>query len=101
MSTVAEIKEAIDRLSPQEYCELMSVLHPFDDDDWDRQMKADAAAGRFVAMNERAERSRAVMGGECDKHTAYGRRSDFGGAARSELPELACPAEWFGVSSNI
>jgi hypothetical protein len=26
MSTVAEIKEAIDRLSPQEYCELMSVL---------------------------------------------------------------------------
>ena len=101
MSTVAEIKEAIDRLSPQEYCELMLVLHPFEDDDWDRQMKADAAAGRFVAMNERAERSRAGMGGECDKHTAYGRRSDFGGAARSELFELGYPAEWFGVSSNI
>jgi hypothetical protein len=33
----------------------MSVLHPFEDDDWDRQMKADAAAGRFTAMNERAE----------------------------------------------
>jgi hypothetical protein len=64
MSTVAEIKEAIDRLSPQEYCEQMSVLHPFEDDDWDRQMKADAAAGRFVAMNERAERCRAVTGGE-------------------------------------
>ena len=45
MSTVTEIKEAIDRLSPQEYCELMSVLHPFEDDDWDREMKADAAAG--------------------------------------------------------
>jgi hypothetical protein len=55
MSTVAEIKEAIDRLSSQEYCELMSVLHPFEDDDWDRQMKSDAAAGRFTAMNERAE----------------------------------------------
>jgi hypothetical protein len=55
MSTVAEIKEAIDRLSSREYCELMSVLHPFEDDDWDRQMKADAAAGRFTAMNERAE----------------------------------------------
>jgi hypothetical protein len=55
MSTVAEIKEAIDRLSSQEYCELMSVLHPFEDDDWDRQMKADAAAGRFTAMNEKAE----------------------------------------------
>lgn len=60
MSTVAEIKEAIDRLSPQEYCELMSVLHPFDDDDWDRQMKADVAAGKFVAMNEKAEQEYAV-----------------------------------------
>jgi len=55
MSTVAEIKEAIDRLSPQEYCELMSALHPFEDDEWDRQMKADAAAGKFAAMNEKAE----------------------------------------------
>ena len=55
MSTVTEIKEAIDRLTPKEYCELMSVLHPFEDDDWDRQMKADAAAGRFAAMNEKAE----------------------------------------------
>ena len=64
MSTVAEIKEAIDRLSPQEYCELMSVLHPFEDDEWDRQMKADVAAGKFVAMNEKAERFRAVTGGE-------------------------------------
>jgi hypothetical protein len=64
MSTVAEIKEAIDRLSPQEYCELMSVLHPFEDDDWDRQMKADAAAGKFVAMIEKAERRGAMEGGE-------------------------------------
>lgn len=60
MSTVVEIKEAIDRLSAQEYCELMSVLHPFEDDDWDRQMKSDAAAGRFAAMNERAEQEYAV-----------------------------------------
>jgi len=55
MSTVTEIKEAIDRLTPREYCELMSVLHPLEDDDWDRQMNADAAAGKFVAMNEKAE----------------------------------------------
>jgi len=55
MSTVAEIKEAIDRLSPQKYCELMSVLHPFEDDDWDRQMKADAAAGKFAVINEAAD----------------------------------------------
>ncbi len=63
MSTVTEIKEAIDRLSPQEYCELMSVLHPFEDDDWDRQMTADVAAGKFVAMNEKAERCSAVASG--------------------------------------
>ncbi len=55
MSTVAEIKEAIDRLSAQDYCELMAVLHPFEDDDWGRQMKADAAAGKFTVMNERAD----------------------------------------------
>lgn len=60
MSTVTEIKEAIDRLTPQEYCELMSVLHPFEDDDWDSQMKADAAAGKFLAMNERAEQDYAA-----------------------------------------
>ena len=60
MSTVLEIKEAIDRLSPQEYCELMSVLHPFEDDDWDRQMKADAAAGRFAVINEAAEQEYAA-----------------------------------------
>ena len=63
MSTVTEIKEAIDRLTPREYCELMSVLHPFEDDDWDRQMKADAVAGKFVAMNEKAERCGAVASG--------------------------------------
>ena len=45
MSTVAEIKEAIDRLSPQERCELEALLHPRVDDDWDRQMAADAEPG--------------------------------------------------------
>ena len=55
MSTVAEIKAAIDRLSLQERCELEALLHPFEDDDWDKQMKADAAAGKFVALHETAE----------------------------------------------
>lgn len=45
MSTVAEIKAAIDQLSPQERCELEALLHPWPDDEWDRQMKADAAPG--------------------------------------------------------
>ncbi len=54
MSTVAEIKEAIARLSPREYCELMAELHPYPDDEWDKQMRADAAAGKFDGMNRRA-----------------------------------------------
>ncbi len=54
MSTIAEIKEAIARLSPREYCELMAELHSFPDDEWDKQMKADAAAGKFDEMNRRA-----------------------------------------------
>jgi len=55
MSTVAEIKEAIAKLSPREYCELMAELRPrLPDDEWDKQMKADAAAGKFDEMNRRA-----------------------------------------------
>jgi hypothetical protein len=60
MSTGAEIKEAINRLALREYCELMSALHPFEDDEWDRQMKVDDAAGKFAAMNEKAEREYAA-----------------------------------------
>lgn len=63
MSTVAEIKEAIAKLSPREYCELMAELHPFEDDEWDNQMKADATAGKFDAMNARADA--ALKAGRC------------------------------------
>ena len=45
MSTVAEIKRAIEKLSPQERCELEALLHPWPEDDWDRQMQADAEPG--------------------------------------------------------
>lgn len=55
MSTVAEIWSAIQELSLQERCELEALLHPFEDDDWDRQMKRDAAAGKFGALHDAAE----------------------------------------------
>jgi hypothetical protein len=45
VSTVAEIKDAIDQLSPQERCELEALLHPWVDDEWDRQMAVDAESG--------------------------------------------------------
>jgi hypothetical protein len=65
MSTVAEIKEAIAKLSPREYCELMAELRPrLPDDEWDKQMKADAAAGKFDKMNRRAEED--FKAGRCD-----------------------------------
>ena len=55
MSTVAEIKAAIDQLSPEERCELEALLHPVEDNDWDRQMKRDAAAGKFDVLNREAD----------------------------------------------
>ena len=58
MSTVAEIKEAIAKLSPREYCELMAELHPFPDDEWDKQMKADAAAGKLDFIDRNIEKAR-------------------------------------------
>ena len=60
MSTVAEIKAAIDRLSLQERCELEALLHPFEDDDWDKQMKRDAAAGKFDTLGREAEAEHAA-----------------------------------------
>jgi hypothetical protein len=45
MSTVAEIKDAIDQLSPRERCELESLLHPWGKDEWDHQMTTDVEPG--------------------------------------------------------
>lgn len=60
MSTVAEIKAAIDQLSPQERCELEALLHPFEDDDWDRQMKRDAApGGKLYQLMEESKKNAA------------------------------------------
>jgi hypothetical protein len=58
VSTVAEIKEAIARLSPQEYCELMAELFPHADDEWDKEMKADADAGRLDFIDRDVEKAK-------------------------------------------
>jgi hypothetical protein len=44
--SVAEIKKAIDHLSLEERAELNRQLYGWEDDAWDRQMQADAQAGR-------------------------------------------------------
>lgn len=45
VSGLKEIKAAIDELSSQERCELMAMLNPPANDEWDEQMVKDAAAG--------------------------------------------------------
>jgi len=62
MSTVAEIKAAIDQLSPQERCELEVLLHPWGEDDWDRRMAADAEPGGKLHDLMSASRKDAATG---------------------------------------
>jgi hypothetical protein len=45
--SVNEIKKAIEHLSVEERLELMQWLNQSADDEWDLQMKRDAAAGKF------------------------------------------------------
>ncbi|MDE3067498.1 MAG: hypothetical protein KGJ60_08100 [Verrucomicrobiota bacterium] len=46
MRTVEEIKEAIERLSPQERAELGAWLHPRLDHEWDSDLKEVASTGK-------------------------------------------------------
>ena len=57
MSTVYEIKQAITKLAPEAYAELMSELMDFADDKWDAQMKTDAASGRLDLLDFQFERA--------------------------------------------
>jgi hypothetical protein len=47
MSTVEEIKAAIDRLPFDERAKLERLLHGWTDDEWDRQITSDAATGKL------------------------------------------------------
>ena len=47
MSTVKEIKAAIEKLSLEERAELERALHGWTDDAWDEQIKSDVAASRL------------------------------------------------------
>ena len=55
MSTVQEIKSAIEHLDLESRAELIAELCGWSDDDWDRQMKADVSAGKFSALNDQAD----------------------------------------------
>jgi hypothetical protein len=63
MSTVLEIKAAIDQLTPHERCELEAMLHPWPNDSWDEQMEADAAAGGKIYKLMEASKRASPSGG--------------------------------------
>jgi hypothetical protein len=52
---VNEIKKAIGQLSVEERLDLMQWLNQSADDEWDLQMKRDAAAGKFDKLIKEAE----------------------------------------------
>ena len=60
MSTVESIRTAIKMLSVEERAEITAELCGWTDDDWDRQMKADAAGGKFAALNREADAAHAA-----------------------------------------
>jgi hypothetical protein len=60
MNTVEEIRTAIGRLSLEERAQIVAELCGWNDDDWDRQMKSDAAAGKFDSLNCEADAAHAA-----------------------------------------
>lgn len=50
-----EIKKAIEHLSLEERLDLMQWLNQSADDEWDLQMKRDAAAGKFDTVIKEGE----------------------------------------------
>jgi hypothetical protein len=54
MSTVAEIEQAIEQLSPEELKAFRDWFVERDAAEWDRQLEADVTAGRLDALAEQA-----------------------------------------------
>jgi hypothetical protein len=54
MSTVQEIEQAIIKLSESDRAKLRDWLADFDQDEWDKQIAADEAAGRLDALADEA-----------------------------------------------
>jgi len=50
MSTVEEIKQAVNKLSLEQRAEFAKWFNNWEDDDWDRQMQDDARTGRLDSL---------------------------------------------------
>ena len=60
MTGLVEIKEAIQNLPPAEFAEIARWLRDMQEDQWDRQIEADAAAGRLDFFKEQVAQARAA-----------------------------------------
>ncbi len=58
--TVQEIKAAIPLLTMEERAEIAACLNMWEDDEWDLQMKRDAAAGKFDQLHRNADAEHAA-----------------------------------------
>ncbi len=54
MSTIAEIEDAVRRLSPEELAAFREWFVQLDAEAWDRQIEDDVAAGRLDSLAEEA-----------------------------------------------
>lgn len=55
MVSVQEIEQAVAHLPPEELDQLMERLEEMRQEQWDRQIARDSAAGRFDALIEQAK----------------------------------------------
>jgi hypothetical protein len=63
MSTVAEIESAIAKLKPEEIHEVADWLQELREELWDKQIEADAKAGRLDKLMEEAKQD--YLAGRC------------------------------------
>lgn len=63
MSTVAEIESAIAKLKPEEIQAVADWLQELREELWDRQIEADAKAGRLDKLMEEAKQD--FLAGRC------------------------------------
>jgi len=58
--SLAEIKSAVDELSPSELTELAAFIRKRDNAEWDAQIQEDATTGKLDFLFEEAEQERAA-----------------------------------------
>lgn len=59
VSTLAEIEEAVAKLPPEQFSELLRKMQERDAETWDREMEEDAKSGRLDALHAHLEQENA------------------------------------------